>query len=86
MTVRYDRDVDGLFILSGSPRVIVHRTIRRELSIPRLGRFYLAIVASKAVIDNKMTIDNIGILNPLKATIVFANDIEEGIEKYENNF
>lgn len=56
LTVRYDRDVDSLFISPGSPPVIVHRTVHRELFIPFFCRYYLAIVADKTVVDNKMTV------------------------------
>jgi len=47
---------------------------------------HLAILLKKPLIciNNKITMDNIGILNPLKASIIFADDIEGGIEKYEN--
>jgi hypothetical protein len=47
---------------------------------------HLAILLKKPLIciNNKITMDNIGILNPLKAPIIFADDIEGGIEKYEN--
>ena len=48
----------------------------------------LALLLKKPFIciNNKMTIDSIGLLNPLKVPIIFANNINEGIEKYENTF
>ena len=44
---------------------------------------HLAILLKKPLIciKNKMSMDNIGILNPLKTPIIFADDIEGGIEK-----
>jgi len=49
---------------------------------------HLAILLKKPLIciNNKITLDKIGIMNPLKTPIIFANNIEEGIEKYDNTF
>lgn len=48
----------------------------------------LAVLLKKPLlcIDNKMPLDKIGIMNPLKAPIVFADNIKEGIENYGNTF
>jgi hypothetical protein len=49
---------------------------------------HLAILLKKPLIcvNNKITLDKIGIMNPSKTPIIFANNIEEGIEKYDNTF
>jgi len=49
---------------------------------------HLAILLKKPLIcvNNKITLDKIGIMNPLKTQIIFANNIEEGIEKHDNTF
>ena len=49
---------------------------------------HLAILLRKPLvcINNKITMDNIGIMNPLKTPIVFANNIKEGMKKYDNTF
>ena len=48
---------------------------------------HLAILLKKPLIciNNKITLDRIGIMNPLKAPIIFADNIEEGINYYENS-
>ena len=48
---------------------------------------HLALLLKKPFIciDNKMTLDAIGLLNPFKVPIIFADNIEEGLEKYETN-
>jgi len=44
---------------------------------------HLAILLNKPLIciNNKMPLDTIGLLNPLKTKIIFASNVEEGIEK-----
>jgi len=46
----------------------------------------LAILLNKPLIcvDNKMSEDDIHLLNPLKVPVIIEDDIEKGIEKYEN--
>ena len=49
---------------------------------------HLAVLLRKPLVcvDNKITMDNIGIMNPLKTPIIFTNDIKEGMKKYDNTF
>ncbi len=46
---------------------------------------HIAILLGKPLIcvDNKMSLDSIGLLNPLRVPIIIDDDIERGIEKYE---
>ena len=80
LTVRYDRYVDGLFILSGSALVITRRTIRRELSIPFFCRFYPAVVTGKSIVDNKMTIRILLIGNTAQRAQLFNLYIQAGCD------
>lgn len=48
---------------------------------------HLAILLKKPLIciNNEMSEDSIKLLNPLNTPIIYANGIDTGIEKYENN-
>ena len=48
---------------------------------------HLAILLKKPLIcvENKIDMNNIGILNPFNTPIIFADSVEQGVDIYENN-